>query len=145
MKNFNPSEMLYFEGAARLNQNRKILRYRACLAEVAIVCVNFKGINGELLSYDFCHFLQESVTSLNRFREEIGIEIQRQAGIDWDDKRKRHDRIMKITTSGFSTFQKKSPSIRARLLDSIRSFCEMLLADLHLLNHGICRMRFIAL
>ena len=73
----------------RMRQNRKILRYRACLAQLAVVCVNLKNLNGEILSYQFCQFFRESVEALNVIRGSIQLEIQKQSLAGWIGKDKR--------------------------------------------------------
>ena len=117
----------------KMRQNRKILRYRACLSQLAVVCVNLKNLNGELLSYNFCQFFGESVKSLNVIRGAIQMEIQKQSTAGWVDKDIQKGSA--FTTSSHSLVNQRNVALRSRVLQMLHSFCEVLLSELHILNY----------
>lgn len=117
----------------KMSQNRKILRYRSCLAQLAIVCVNLKSLNGEILSYQFCQFFKKSVETLNAIRASIQLEIQKQSKAGWIQKENRRGKAS-IAVAHALTNQ-RNVTLRSRILVILHSFCEVLLSELHTLNY----------
>ncbi len=116
----------------RLQQNRKILRYRACLAQLAVICVSIKRLNPEYLSYDFCQFFKDHVQSLTNIRKSIQEEIQRQSELGWISKEIRPRNF--YGSSHLFSSPNATPA-RARIFIAIRFFCDILLSELHVLNY----------
>ena len=117
----------------KMHQNRKILRYRACLAQVAVVCVNLKHLNGELLSYKFCQFFKENVKSLNRIRYSIQMEIRKQSAAGWVGKDMQ--KWTAFNRNPQALLNQRSTTLRSRILSILHAFCEVLLSELHALNY----------
>ena len=119
----------------RMRQNRKILRYRACLAQLAVVCVNLKNLNGELLSYQFCQLFREKVNALNAIRGLIQLEIQEQSLTGQIKKLTGGGNRSSFTGNSHALINQRNVTLRSRFLTMVHSFCEVLLSELHILNY----------
>ncbi len=117
-----------------LRQNQKTLRFRAGLAQLAVVCVHLRNINGELLTPHFCQFIKNSVGSLNRFQEAIQAELKKQSLSKISLQNKRNVDTYSTTSSRQLIHQRYAP-LRTRLLGSVHIFCETFLNELHQLNY----------
>ena len=118
----------------RFAQNRKVLRYRGSLAQLAVVCVNLKSLHGHLLSGRFCEFFQNNIKTLTELRDIFRNEIIDQEKWGWINQRNK-------ATAAFGygshmLLYQKSSSLRSRLLSVIYFFCDSILNNLHSLNYA---------
>ena len=114
------------------NQNRKILRYRSCLAQLAVVCVNIKRLKPENLSVNFCYFFKNNLKPLTEMRQAVQIEIQKQSELGWISK---ETRPRNFYSTSHLLAGPSATEARVKIYLAIRYFCDVLLSELHVLNY----------
>ena len=118
---------------SRMQQNRKILRYRASLSQLAIVCVNLKHLNGEYLSMNFCQYFKDKLKNLQRLHKSIKDEINRQLLAGCIQKSNKKHNI--YYSSSHALANQRFAPLRAKFLMAIHGTCDTILSELHFLNY----------
>lgn len=122
-------------------QNRKILRYRSCLAYASIVCTNLKHLKADLLSVSMCEKMGRHIKEYIDFRVSIQEEIRGQELLQKNVADRYKQQVWSSPIQGLrSNLRQRRPGLqgnptRFHFLATVYSYAEGLLSDVHMLNY----------
>ncbi len=125
---------LPFSSGEQFMQNRKILRYRSCLAYVSIVCTNLKHLKADLLSVTICEKMAVRIKEYIDFRVAMQEEIKKQELLHKNVSERRKKQIWSSPIQGLRRGLQINTT-RFHFLATVYSYAEALLSDIHMLNY----------